>query len=235
MMDQAADEKRSLRMVLSVVPFIARSPLIMKLMSLSLPAAAGLICVAASIAAAQAPGPPGRDGRGGFGGRGGGRMLPSPVMQALDADGDGELSSKEIENATAALKTLDKDKDGKLTSEELRPSLAGRGPGQAAGDAQAFVAQLLTYDKNGDGKLAKDELPERMQVLMDRADANKDGFVDKAELTTFAEQAARRNPGGGGPGLGRPDGPGEANPGPGGGGEPRRRPRSQTPPANPAE
>ena len=81
---------------------------------------------------------------------------------------------------------------------------------------------MLTYDKNGDGKLAKDELPERMQILMDRADANKDGFVDKAELTTFAEQAARRNPG-------------DATPGPGGGGAPRRGPRSQTPPANPAE
>ena len=165
----------------------------MKLMSLSLPAAAGLICVAASIAAAQAPAAPGGDGRGGFGGR---RRPDAAVAghAVLDTDGDGELSLKEIENATAALKTLDKDKDGKLSSEELRPSVAGRGPGQRAGDAQAFVAQLLTYDKNGDGKLAKDELPERMQILMDRADANKDGFVDKTELTTFAEAAARRNP-----------------------------------------
>ena len=101
----------------------------MKLMSLSLPAAAGLICVAASIAAAQAPGPPGREAR--VRRAVGGRMPVSPVVQALDTDGDGELSAKEIENATAALKTLDKDKDGKLSSEELRPSLAGRGPGQA--------------------------------------------------------------------------------------------------------
>jgi hypothetical protein len=148
-------------------------------------------------------------------------MPVSPVIQALDADGDGELSTKEIENATAALKALDKDKDGKLSSDELRPTLAGRAPGQATGEALAFVSQLLTFDKNGDGKLAKDELPERMQILMDRADANKDGFVDKAELTTFAEQAARRNPG-------------DAGPGPGGGTDPRRRPRSQTTPGNPA-
>ena len=193
----------------------------MKLTSLSLPAAAGLICFAASIATAQAPVPPGRDGRGGPGGRFGGR-LASPITQALDTDGDGELSATEIENATAALKTLDKDKDGKLSSEELRPTLTGRGPAQATVEAQAFVTQFLTYDKNGDGKLAKDELPERMRILMDRADANKDGFVDKAELTTFAEQAARRNSG-------------EATPGPGGGGQPRRRPGSQTPPANAAE
>jgi hypothetical protein len=226
-MDQVEDKKRSFRTTLSLLPLAARSLPIMKRTSLSfllsLPAAAGLVCIVASIAAAQAPGRDGGGGRGpGPGGRFGGRMLPSPVVQALDTDGDGELSAKEIENATAALKTLDKDKDGKLSTDELRPSIAGRGPGQGSGEAQAFVAQLLTFDKNGDGKLAKDELPERMQILMDRADANRDGFVDKAELTTFAERAARRNPG-------------DAAPGPGGGGEPRRRARPQAPPANPAE
>ena len=128
MMDQAENERRSLETALSVVPFLARSLPIMKRMSLSLPAAVGLICVAASIAAAQAPGPP---GRGGFGGRAGGRMPVSPVVQALDTDGDGELSAKEIETETAALRTLDKDKDGKLSSEVLRPTPAGRGrPGR---------------------------------------------------------------------------------------------------------
>ena len=66
------------------------------------------------------------------------RMLP--VMQALDADQDGELSAKEIENAVAALKTLDKNKDGKLTEDELRPNFpeggrgfGGRGPGGFGG------------------------------------------------------------------------------------------------------
>ena len=58
---------------------------------------------------------------------------------------------------------------------------------------------MMAFDKNGDGKLAKDELPERMQSLMDRADANKDGFVDRAELTQYATQQMRRAPGGGGP------------------------------------
>jgi Ca2+-binding EF-hand superfamily protein len=145
--------------------------------------------------------------------------MTSPIMQALDADGDGELSAKEIENATAALKTLDKDNDGKLTREELRPAPGGRGPGQGpvAAMAQQMVAQLMTFDKNSDGKLSKDELPERMQPLVERADANKDGFVDRAELTTFAEQAARQGPG---------------NSGPDGGG-PRRGPRSPGSPSNP--
>jgi hypothetical protein len=138
-------------------------------------------------------------------------------MQALDADGDGELSAKEIENATAALKTLDKDGDGKLGRDELRPAIGGRGPGGGPGQVnpEPLVSQFMTFDKNADGKLAKDELPERMQSLIERADANKDGFVDRAELTEFARQQLRRNPGGPG-----------SEPGPGGGeGGRRGRPR----------
>jgi Ca2+-binding EF-hand superfamily protein len=188
----------------------------MKRFLLAWPTAAGLISLAASIAAAQSPGPPGRGGPGPGGGFGG-RMAGSALLQALDADGDGELSAKEIENATAALKTLDKDNDGKLSREELRPSPGGRAqgpPGSAAAVAQQMVAQLMTFDKNGDGKLSKEEVPEGIHALITRADANKDGFVDRAELTAFAIQAARRNSG-----NSSPDGSG-----------PRRRP--STPPTN---
>ncbi len=46
----------------------------------------------------------------------------SPVVQALDADGDGTLSAEEIANAATALKKLDKNGDGKLSQEELRPA-----------------------------------------------------------------------------------------------------------------
>ena len=59
------------------------------------------------------------------------RMLP--VMQALDEDGDGEISADELANAAVALAALDKDGNGKLTLDELRPAFrgfpgAGRGP-----------------------------------------------------------------------------------------------------------
>ncbi len=146
----------------------------------------GSLCFVAYLSVAQAQGPGGRGGR-----------AISPLMQALDADGDGELSAKEIENATAALKTLDKDKDGKLNRQELAPAFGqpggrGQGPGN---ESAAAVAALMTYDKNGDGKLSKDELPERLKPLMDRADTNKDGFLDRAELTVVAQRQGRRNPG----------------------------------------
>ena len=70
----------------------------------------------------RGPGDSNRRGPGGGPGR-----SRNPVILALDADGDGELSPSEIARADEALKTLDKDGDGKLSREELRPAQGGRG------------------------------------------------------------------------------------------------------------
>ena len=79
----------------------------------------------------------GFSGGAGFGGRPGGPGGPPsgsasflrmfPIMAALDADGNGEISAEEIKAAPAALKKLDKNKDGKLTEAELRPTFSGFG------------------------------------------------------------------------------------------------------------
>ncbi|MEM0897557.1 MAG: EF-hand domain-containing protein [Verrucomicrobiota bacterium] len=55
------------------------------------------------------------------------RQGPPPLIQALDADGDGVISAEEIENATTALLGLDTDGDGALSEEELRPPRPDRG------------------------------------------------------------------------------------------------------------
>ena len=53
---------------------------------------------------------------------GAGSMRPvDPIMLALDADTDGNLSPAEIANASASLAALDANKDGKLTMDEFRP------------------------------------------------------------------------------------------------------------------
>ena len=143
---------------------------------------------------AQQRGRPGRDGPPGGG------FPQLPVLVALDADGDGELSAKEIDNAAAALRTLDKNKDGKLTRDELLPAFREGGP--AGPNPAELVERMMAFDKNGDGKLSKDELPERIRGLLERADTNKDGFVDKDELTKLAQRQAGRGQGRG-PGAGR--------------------------------
>ena len=102
--------------------------------------AAGIVVIAVGLLAcltiAQPPGGRGV-GRQGRGPRpGGGDFGPPrfPVMTALDANQDGEISAAEVENAAAALKKLDRNSDGKLSQEELRPQFAGRGgPGGPGG------------------------------------------------------------------------------------------------------
>ncbi len=152
--------------------------------------------------------PPGFSG--GRGGREGGMRgaPPSPLMDALDTDKDGELSAEEIANAATALKTLDKDGNGKLTEDELRPQMGGPGEGgpgrggpggfgrddQTNSMAQQMVNRLLTQlDKNGDGMLSKEEIPPRMLAQLARGDTNQDGYLSEDELLVLAEQQASRN------------------------------------------
>jgi acetamidase/formamidase len=48
-------------------------------------------------------------------------MRLHPILDALDADGDGEISAAEIARASAALRTLDLSGDGMLTAPEVLP------------------------------------------------------------------------------------------------------------------
>lgn len=61
-----------------------------------------------------------------------------PLMQALDADGNGELSAEEMAAAPQALKKLDKSGDGKLGRDELRPAPPGRGERVGPGGMPPF-------------------------------------------------------------------------------------------------
>jgi len=173
-----------------------------------------------------------REGERGPGGdRGPGNFLRMlPVIAALDADMDGVISAKEIDNAVAALKTLDKNNDGKLTEEELRPNFGPGGPGgfgggpggrggfggapggaggpaagqggRGFGNPEEMIARIMSEnDKNKDGKLTGDEIPERMRAGLERIDTNKDSAIDKAELEAMMRNFGRGRPGGEG---GRP-------------------------------
>jgi hypothetical protein len=57
-------------------------------------------------------------------------MRTHPVLAALDADHDGEISAEEIGNSSRSLRTLDRNGDGFLTPNEVMPDRAAT---QAAG------------------------------------------------------------------------------------------------------
>ena len=149
-------------------------------------------------------------------GPGGMRRPMSPLMMALDADQDGNLSAKEIQQAAASLKKADRNGDGKIEGEEMRPPFGGRGPGGPGGPegrreggpgsgGPNVVDTLMGFDADKDGKLTKAEVPERMQGLFARADANKDGVLTREELAKLQAPGLAERAGG-------PSGPGGRGP-----------------------
>lgn len=79
--------------------------------------------------------------------------------------------------------------------QENRPG--GGGGGRGGLNPAQFVERLMENDANGDGKLSRDELPGQFaDRLFESGDANKDGYLDRAELEAIA---ARRGQGPGGP------------------------------------
>ena len=133
------------------------------------------------------------------------RMLP--VMAALDADQNGEISSDEIAKATQALKALDKNSDGKLTIEEIRPNMEGMLPGGRRPEGGGFglgsggtasglplsqsptdkIDKIMDLDKNGDGRISTEEMPEGAQRMLGKADADSDGFLTRDEIEKVAD------------------------------------------------
>jgi EF hand len=53
-------------------------------------------------------------------------MKRFPLHNALDSDGDGEISAEELKSAARSLRQLDRNRDGRITADELRPSPTSR-------------------------------------------------------------------------------------------------------------
>jgi len=136
-------------------------------------------------------------------GRGPGGGPPShPIVDAIDQNQDHEISASEIANATKNLLSLDENDDGVVDQNELghghQPGQRGQGQrGQGRPTEGGFAAQLLEFDNNGDGELQKDELPERMQGMIERHDADGNGTLDATELQSMLGDEGGGRRGGG--------------------------------------
>jgi len=129
-----------------------------------------------------------------------GRGLAPPasmVRSALDTNGDGVLSTGEIEAAPAFLRRLDRNGDGRLDASEVRPPA----PPTVSDE---LTTTLMGFDADKDGRLTRAEVPERFQGLFERADANKDGVLTAEEIRQSAAQQDQSSPATrGGEGRGR--------------------------------
>ncbi len=118
-------------------------------------------------------------------------MRPSPFVAALDTNHDGAISAVEMAGAGKSLLALDKDGDGAIAMAEVMPQRPEPG-----GGSPDLVNTLFSFDENKDGKLSKTEVPERMQGIFVRADANTDGLLTREELTKATAAQEQRGPGG---------------------------------------
>jgi hypothetical protein len=138
-------------------------------------------------------GPGGRGGRGGFGP---GMMVASQLLSQGDKNGDQKLTRDEFTALAGAwFDKFDADKAGKLSQEqftgklgEVLPAPPGFGPprGGPAGGAQPAGQPPPGGGRGGFGPAMLTD-----PGLFTAADADKDGFLTRAELTaTFAKWSA---------------------------------------------
>lgn len=122
-----------------------------------------------------------RGGPGGPGGHGGPRRGGNPIVRVIDADKNGELSSTELANAPAAIRTLDANGDGIVSADELRPMRPANAPTPPA-DAPTRPADAT---KPADGTR-----PHPIDPVMLALDANSDGSLSTAEIANAASSLA---------------------------------------------
>ncbi|MDR6842352.1 EF-hand domain-containing protein [Pseudoxanthomonas sacheonensis] len=116
---------------------------------------------------------------------------PAPRAK-LDSNGDGVVDRAEAAShprLAGKFDELDKNKDGKLTKDEM-PARHGRGHDHdKRGHGPREAMSRLDTDKDGRISRAEATAAEgRMASRFEQMDANKDGYVDRADHEILAKQ-----------------------------------------------
>jgi EF hand len=96
-----------------------------------------------------------------------------------------------------------------LSGHSQGPAGKGKGKKGPPSDNPELIDYMMSFNKKKDGKLTKEELTDtRLHRLFDRADADKDGAVTRAELEAVIAADAKEFGSGPGKGFGK-DGKGK--------------------------
>ena len=123
------------------------------------------------------------------------RGSPGQMLEKADANKDGVVTREEYHEARMAMfAKLDRNDDGFIDQEDA-PKFRRRGNGDGGERMDALKQEL---DRDSDGRISREEFANGPLLVFEKADSNKDGKLDSAEIDAFKkfveEAKAARKP-----------------------------------------
>jgi|GEM_PF-833400 len=132
-------------------------------------------------------------------------QMAEKVLQDRDQDGDGLLSSSEMQMSRGRFEMVDTDKDGYVSAGELSAHLSSGDNNSRLNRLAAAIIKM--QDSDGDGKLSQSE-SDLSRDDFEAADADGDGYLTQSEIANALGASANQNGQNGQNGMGEAGGKG---------------------------